>query len=113
MINAVSNCSSIYARYVFSLSPSHCPPFPLTETCCLTKPCLSHMYPESAGSRYVVAMSVNCFTSFIAILSATVLRFVLVHLNEKLDRGEPVKRAVSVGEAVPGEAARRGFRFYL
>ena len=58
-------------------------------------------------------MSVNCTTSFIAIVSATVLRFLLVHLNKKLDRGEPVKGAVAVGEAIPGEAARRGFRFVL
>ncbi|KAI4162709.1 MAG: hypothetical protein LQ342_003755 [Letrouitia transgressa] len=85
-INAVSNASSIYASY---------------------------MYPESAGPRYIVAMSVNCTTAFIAIVAATVLRFLLVHLNKKLERGEPVKGAVSVGEAVPGEAARKGFRFVL
>lgn len=58
-------------------------------------------------------MSVNCTTAFIAIVAATVLRFLLVHLNKKLERGEPVKGAVSVGEAVPGEAARKGFRFVL
>lgn len=85
-INAVSNSSSIYASY---------------------------MYPESAGPRFIVAMSINCITSFIGILSATVLRFVLVKLNKKLDRGEPVKGAVSVGEAVPGNAVERGFRFVL
>ncbi|MDI1487678.1 MAG: hypothetical protein OHK93_006949 [Ramalina farinacea] len=85
-INAISNCSSIYASY---------------------------MYPESAGPRYIVAMSVNCVTSFIAICAATVLRFLLVHLNKKLDRGETVKGAIAVGEAIPGEAAQRGFRFVL
>lgn len=89
------------------------------------------MYPESAGPRYgkssslpatalnpnsfssVVAMSVNCVTAFIAICAATVLRFILVHLNKKLERGEVVEGAVAVGEAVPGEAARKGFRFVL
>ena len=71
------------------------------------------MYPESAGPHFIVAMSVNCVTSFIAIISATVLRFTLVHLNKKLNRGEPVKGAVSVGVAVPGVAAERGFRFVL
>ncbi|MCJ1280098.1 hypothetical protein MMC21_007924 [Puttea exsequens] len=85
-INAVSNASSIYASY---------------------------MYPESAGPRYIVAMSVNCVMAFMAIVFATILRFVLVRLNKKLDRGEPVKGAVAVGEGVPGEAAERGFRFVL
>ena len=61
----------------------------------------------------VVAMSVNCVMAFMAICMATLLRFILVRLNKKLDRGEPVKGAISVGEAVPGEAARRGFRFVL
>ncbi|MCJ1469870.1 hypothetical protein MMC07_008514 [Pseudocyphellaria aurata] len=85
-INSVSNTSSIYASY---------------------------MYPESAGPRFVVAMSVNCTTAFITICAATVLRFVLMRLNKKLDRGEPVKGAIAVGEAVPGEATNRGFRFAL
>ncbi|KAL9016034.1 MAG: hypothetical protein Q9185_006600 [Variospora sp. 1 TL-2023] len=85
-INAVSNASSIYASY---------------------------MYPESAGPRYIVAMSVNCVTAFIAICAATVLRFILVHLNQKLDGGEMVEGAVAVAEAIPGEAAKKGFRFVL
>ncbi|KAF6231786.1 hypothetical protein HO173_010088 [Letharia columbiana] len=85
-INAVSNCSSIYASY---------------------------MYPESAGPRYIVAMSVNCVMALMAICMATLLRFILVGLNKKLDRGEPVEGAVAVGEGVPGEASRRGFRFVL
>lgn len=81
LINAVSNCSSIYASY---------------------------MYPSSAGPRYVVAMSVNCTTSVIAILTATVLRFILVRLNRKLDAGIPVKGAIN---AIPGQASEHGFRF--
>ena len=85
-INAISNTSSIYASY---------------------------MYPKTAGPRYVVAMSVNCVTVFIAISMATLLRFILVRLNKKLDRGEHVEGAINAGEAVPGEAARRGFRFLV
>lgn len=71
------------------------------------------MYPESAGPRYIVAMAVNCVMAFLALCMATLLRFVLVKLNRKLDRGESVKGAIAVGEAVPGEASRRGFRFVL
>ncbi|KAJ9297181.1 hypothetical protein DTO271G3_4474 [Paecilomyces variotii] len=85
-INAVSNASSIYASY---------------------------MYPSSAGPGYVVAMSVNCATAFIAILSATVLRIILARLNKKLDRGEAVSGATAVGAGVPGQASQRGFRFLL
>lgn len=55
----------------------------------------------------VPAMSVNCATAFVAILSATVLRFMLVRLNKQLDRGEEVEGAV------PGEGSRRGFRFLV
>ena len=58
-------------------------------------------------------MAVNCTTAVIAIIAATVLRFTLVSLNKKLDRGEPVKGAVVMGEGIPGEAARKGFRFVL
>lgn len=39
-------------------------------------------------------MSVNCATAFIAILAATALRFILVRLNKKLDRGEHVEGSV-------------------
>lgn len=58
-------------------------------------------------------MSVNCATAVIAILSATVLRFVLVLLNKKLDRGESVEGAVSGGGGVPDEASHSGFRFLV
>lgn len=85
-INAVSNASSIYASY---------------------------MYPESAGPRYEVAMAVNCATAVMAILMATLLRVMLVRLNKKLDRGEHVEGAVVAGEGVPGEAAKKGFRFLV
>ena len=58
-------------------------------------------------------MSVNCVMAFMAICMATLLRFILVRLNKKLERGEPVEGAVAVGEGVPEEASRRGFRFVL
>jgi hypothetical protein len=91
MINAISNTSSIYTSY---------------------------MYPASAGPRYMVAMIVNCLTAFIAILAATLLRFILIRLNKKLDRGELVEGAINnqgpreeMADGVPLEAASHGFRF--
>jgi len=85
-INAVSNTSSIFSAY---------------------------MYPSSAGPRYILAMSLCSAFAFIAILASTALRFVLVKLNKKLDRGEHVEGAINAGEAIPGEAAKRGFRFLV
>jgi hypothetical protein len=79
-INCVSNASSIYASY---------------------------MYPDSDAPRFVPAMSVNCATAFLAIVAATILRFMLVRLNKKLDRGE------ALNGGVPGRASTRGFRFLV
>ncbi|GAB1217936.1 hypothetical protein ATERTT37_007179 [Aspergillus terreus] len=79
-INCVSNASSIYASY---------------------------MYPDSDAPRFITAMSVNCCTAFVAIVSATVLRVLLVRLNKKLDRGE------GITGGVPGQASSRGFRFLV
>ena len=58
-------------------------------------------------------MSICCATAVIALIMATALRFLLVRLNKKLDRGEHVKGAINSGAAVPGEAAKRGFRFLV
>lgn len=80
-INAVSNASSIYASY---------------------------MYEDRMAPRYVIAMSVNCGTTFLSIIAATVLRFMLVRLNKKLDQGIFVEGAIN---AIPGEATHHGFRF--
>ncbi|KAI1104507.1 MFS general substrate transporter [Jackrogersella minutella] len=80
-INAVSNASSIYASY---------------------------MYEDSMAPRYVVAMSVNCGTIFMAIVAAAVLRIMLVRLNKKLDQGIYVEGAIN---AFPGQAVEHGFRF--
>lgn len=49
----------------------------------------SYMYPESARTRFIVAVSVNCVLSFIGILFAMVLRFVLGGLNKKVDSYVP------------------------
>ncbi|KAI9705666.1 MAG: hypothetical protein M1820_005076 [Bogoriella megaspora] len=85
-INAVSNCSSIYASY---------------------------MYPDSAAPRYTVAFAVDCATAALAIIMATILRFILVRLNKKLDRGEHVEGAVGTAAGVPEEEAKKGFRFLV
>ncbi|OBR07347.1 Pantothenate transporter liz1 [Colletotrichum higginsianum IMI 349063] len=80
-INAVSNCSSIYASY---------------------------LYPKSDGPQYTAAFVHNCVACFVAVCAATVLRTVLVRLNRRLERGEFVEGAIN---AAPGEAAAHGFRF--
>jgi MFS family permease len=100
-INCVSNASSIYASYMYP--NSHAPRFGkflfFLRQASLRRPVLI-IIP-------VPAMAVNCATAFIAIVSATVLRFMLVRLNKKLDRGEEVEGAV------PGVGSRRGFRFLV
>lgn len=58
-------------------------------------------------------MAVNCATAVLSILMATLLRVMLVRLNKKLDRGEVVEGAIAVGQGVPGEAAKKGFRFLV
>ncbi|KDN63251.1 putative pantothenate transporter liz1 [Colletotrichum sublineola] len=80
-INAVSNCSSIYASY---------------------------LYPARDGPQYTAAFVHNCVACFVAVCAATVLRLVLVGLNRRLDRGEFVEGAIN---AAPGTAATHGFRF--
>ncbi|KAG9231960.1 major facilitator superfamily domain-containing protein [Amylocarpus encephaloides] len=82
-INAISNTSSIYASY---------------------------MYSPSMGPRYVIAMSVNCAMSVMAMLAALTLRLILVRLNKKLEQGIFVEGAIN---AVPTEAGQKGFRFRI
>jgi MFS family permease len=82
-INAVSNCSSIYASY---------------------------LYPKSASPRYTGAFIHNCVLAAVAIGAAFLLRTMLARLNKKLDRGEVVEGAIN---AAPGEAVEHGFRFRL
>ncbi|KAI0016543.1 major facilitator superfamily domain-containing protein [Xylariomycetidae sp. FL0641] len=80
-INAVSNASSIYASY---------------------------MYLDWMAPRYIIAMAVNSGTIVMAMIAATVLYFILVRLNKKLDQGIHVEGAIN---ALPGEAVQHGFRF--
>lgn len=89
-INAVSNASSIYASYMYA-------------------------QPTVPGEAIdlVVPMSVDCATLALAVAMAVLLRGVLRRLNAKLDRGEFVDGAVNAGAAIPGEAARKGFRFLV
>jgi len=84
-INAVSNCSSIYASY---------------------------LYPESSAPRYIMAFAVNSATIVLSIIMAFTLRIILWRLNRKLDRGEFVEGAIQ-SITVPGEAAAKGFRFLV
>lgn len=80
-INAVANATSIYTSY---------------------------LYPESAAPEYMGAFIHNCLMAALAIAACVVLRFMLVRLNKKLDRGETVEGAIN---AAPGEAVEHGFRF--
>lgn len=93
-INAVSNTSSIFASYMFD---------------------------KHLGPRYILAMTLCCVMAFIAICAGTVLRFMLVRLNKKLERGEYVEGAINgdtrvdggAGGLGDGEAAKKGFRFLV
>ncbi|KAH8685760.1 major facilitator superfamily domain-containing protein [Tricladium varicosporioides] len=82
-INAISNCSSIYASY---------------------------MYAPSMGPRYLVAMIVNCCMALMAMCAAVTLRIILVRLNSKLERGIYVEGAINSGTT---EAGKNGFRFRI
>lgn len=105
-INAVSNSSSIYASY-----SKHPHSLSLIATTLVGRKLTGFhrpVYPKSAAPGYIIAMSVNCATSFMAIIAAVVLRFILVRLNRKLEQGIFVEGAIN---ALPGEAAHHGFRF--
>jgi len=87
MINAVSNSTSIYASY---------------------------MYTTKFAPRYSIAFGIDCSTSLISIVTATILRFMLVRLNKKLDSGEHVEGASM--QKLPSnmdEAETKGFRFLI
>ncbi|RYP66371.1 hypothetical protein DL770_008812 [Monosporascus sp. CRB-9-2] len=94
-INAVSNASSTYPKTLWYTSA-----YPDIAVYA------SYMYLDWMAPNYVIAMSVNCCTSFMAIVAATVLRFMLARLNKKLDQGIYVEGAIN---ALPGEAAQHGF----
>lgn len=66
------------------------------------------MYSTKWAPRYKLAFGVDCGTAALAILVATVLRFVLVSANKKLDQEE---REV---EAQKGAVvAVKGFRYLV
>jgi hypothetical protein len=74
----------------------------------------AYMYPNNAAPRYVLAMTVNTASALIAILMATLLKFMLVRLNKKLDSGMEVEgvKGGDVGvNGIPIKGGRRGFRF--
>ena len=60
--------------------------------------------------RYLVAMCVNCAMAAMGIIAATVLRFMLVRLNKKLERGIFVEGAINSSTA---EGTKKGFRFRI
>jgi MFS family permease len=109
-INAVSNTSSIYASYS-KFSSSSIPILISVDRTETNRVC--HIVYTSGSPRFVVAMSVNCVTAFIAICMATLLRFILVRLNKQLDAGMPVEGAINdVDEhGIPTGGGRHGFRF--
>lgn len=83
-INAVSNCSSIYASFMYE-------------------------QPKGDGQPDLrLPLGVDCGTAVLAIGMAWVMKGWLRRLNERLDRGEHVEGAVN---AVPGQ--ENGFRFLL
>jgi hypothetical protein len=67
---------------------------------------------DIADIEIVVAFSVDCATAALAIIAATILRFILVRLNKKLERGEYVEGAINSG-GIPGENTEKGFRFLI
>jgi hypothetical protein len=74
---------------------------------------VKHIRYDRAKTETVVAFSVDCATAALAIIAATSLRFILVHLNNKLDRGEYVEGAINSGAGIPSEAVEKGFRFLI
>ena len=86
-VNAISNTSSIYASYMYSDKDSklNCYRFRTSLIFC-------------QEPRYIIAMSVNCAMAAMAIVSATILRFILVGLNKKL---EQVSHNISTVRVLP------------
>ncbi|KAJ3496878.1 hypothetical protein NLG97_g2327 [Lecanicillium saksenae] len=70
----------------------------------------SYLYPAKAAPQYEAAFIHNCLMAVMTIVLAGVLRTMLVRLNKKLDRGEPVDGVLHIA---PGEAVKNGFRFLL
>jgi len=92
----------------------------LSNVCQIYSPFL---YPSNGGPHYIVAMSVNCGTSVMSIVGATILRFVLARLNKQLDQGVTIGSDGKMNNetrirdiedrGLPGAAVDNGFRFLL
>ena len=116
--------STVYAGYVVALAwISNCLPRPPAKRAAAlaainaasnaTQIYASYMYESKYAKRYVIAMSVNCGTAILAIVTSTVLRALLVRLNKKLDKGETVE-GMEVGAGEGNEAAeKKGFRYLI
>lgn len=68
----------------------------------------SYLYPDDAGPRFVLAFSVNSGMALMAIIAATVLRFVLKRENRKLEKREEEDAVRGLGGAVG-----MGFRYLV
>ncbi|OLN96186.1 putative transporter C1683.12-like protein 6 [Colletotrichum chlorophyti] len=68
----------------------------------------SYLYPNDAGPRFVLAFTVNAAMALVAILTATVLHFVLKRKNRKLELAE--REAEAAGETI---AFGKGFRYLI
>lgn len=66
----------------------------------------SYLYPSNAGPRYVLAFSVNAAMALMAIVAATVLRYMLKKENAKMEKAE--QDALAAGEDPPQNS---GFRY--
>lgn len=108
-INAVSNSTSIWTSYLYVNEPRYSefsPLFAQTFFFVLIKTKENNTLTFVLSK--VMAFSVNSGLLVFAAICATILRLMLTRLNKKLDRGEHVEGAIN---AVPGQAADRGFRF--
>ncbi|KAA8905772.1 hypothetical protein TRICI_005229 [Trichomonascus ciferrii] len=82
-VNAISNSSSIWSSY---------------------------LYPSSSAPRYLLAFCCNAVFMVCALVCVTLLRFVVVNLNKKLDRGE-LDLEKEFGASDQNAAAYRTFRY--
>lgn len=90
LCNCIANCSSIYGPF---------------------------LYPQNTAPRYLIAMGVNAGTSLMSIIVATIFRFILRRLNQKMDIIEGTSPAAESSAVDQTEAdseralAVRGFRY--
>ncbi|KIM96487.1 hypothetical protein OIDMADRAFT_33131 [Oidiodendron maius Zn] len=85
----------------------------LSNVCQIYSPFL---YPTSGGPRYVTAMAVNIAMAGVSIIFGTILRFYLVSLNKRLDRGEIIEGVNSTSGSRDEEGATipdNTFRFLV